>query len=139
MNNAAFQCFACGAHFDGKLFDIAREYIRVIYNSPPQLHERDVHSADAIGEFCSSECRERGRSAVLARDGVSIPAMRPGIEPIEICARCSGPVDMSDWHVLITESDLDESFRTLDSKYLAVFCATCEPQRFGSAAARLTP
>jgi hypothetical protein len=127
-----FECMNCGTMFRDRLFDITREYDRVIYRRPPALDEVAIECSEGIGGFCSASCREAGRSAVMTRERVPVlaPPERPGINPVEICARCKGPVDMSDWHLTYLENEFDtstDSFTIHDLKYTAVLCKKCVP------------
>lgn len=125
-----FECETCEVMFRDRLFEIAREYERVIFSSPARLDEVEIKDSENIANFCCSKCLDSGRSSVMAAQRVPIPAERPGIGPIESCAKCSGPVDMSDWHLTFVESEVDTSgsgFRPIDVKYLAVVCRKCGP------------
>lgn len=126
-----FECETCGTMFQDRLFDISREYERVIFNRPSLPDEIEIADAENIANFCSSVCRELGKVAVMAVQRVPIPPVRPGIGPVESCSKCKGPVDMADWHLSFVEGELDTSgpaFRPLDIEYLAVVCRKCEPR-----------
>ncbi|TCG02932.1 hypothetical protein BZM27_52185 [Paraburkholderia steynii] len=65
----------------------------------------------------------------MASEGV--PIRRVGTTPIEMCAKCGGPVDMSEFHLayLEDESKIEGLFqaRTVSLDYLAVICRQCRP------------
>lgn len=126
-----FECETCGSLFQDRLFDISREYERVIFNGANDPDEIEIADSESIANFCSSTCRDLGKIAAMAVKCVPIPPVRPGIGPIESCAKCKGPVDMADWHLTYVEGELDTSgpgFRPRDIEYLAVVCRKCEPR-----------
>jgi hypothetical protein len=117
--------------FTRKWYDLSRAFERVHYLSPLSLDEVEIEDAEGIGVFCSQGCLDAGRAPVMNADGVSIPAVRPGIGPIESCAKCSGPVDMSEWHLTYTDGCLEEvhgGVKYLDVDYVAVVCRECAPR-----------
>ncbi|WP_125477820.1 hypothetical protein [Caballeronia terrestris] len=62
------------------------------------------------------------------------PIRRPGIGPIELCARCQGVVDMSHFHLTYLKSEgvwNDGDFDTPEIDYLAVLCRSCAPRTSG--------
>ena len=127
-----FECMTCGKMFERTWFDISRTRERVRYKSPTAVDEVEISFGDGIGVFCSRACLEGGRAAVMQEQGVPIPTDRPDIGPIEACARCSGPVDMSDWHLTFSEGKLEGeggSVATLEFDYLAVVCKRCSPSQ----------
>lgn len=133
-----FECDACGVMFRGTLFGIDREYNKVIYGE--QSTEVAVRDSETSAGFCSLACRNLARAAALRREGV--PERRVGIEPIEPCAKCGGPVDMADWHLTFVESDIDFSSgcgQVLDLDYLAVVCKRCDGQERQAVEAKSDP
>ncbi len=126
-----FECMNCGKMFTRKWYDLSRTYERVHYKSPTLLDEVEIEDAEGIGTFCSQQCLDVGRAPVMRDEGVPIPSARPGIGPVESCAKCSGPVDMSDWHLTYTDGCLEEDcggVKTLEVDYLAVVCRECAPR-----------
>jgi len=130
-----FECMACSKMFSRLWFDISRSYDRVHYKHPRAPDEVEVSMSEGIGIFCSAACLEASRDRVMRDQGVLIPRVRPGIEPIECCAKCAGPVDMSDWHLTFSEALLEEQAHarvgTHEFEYLAVVCKRCAP-KFGT-------
>lgn len=61
-----------------------------------------------------------------------VPIRRPGIGPVESCAKCGGPVDMSEFHLTYIEDEgIDDGLsvsRTINVEYLAVVCKRCCPR-----------
>jgi hypothetical protein len=53
------------------------------------------------------------------------------MEPIDLCAKCRAPVDMTEFHLTYVESEeVHENsiaIRTVDMDYLAVLCRRCQP------------
>ena len=127
-----FECTTCHRMFSSVVFDLSREYDRVIYRRPSAFDEVAVADAEGIASFCSQDCRSRGTAAVMAEQQVPIPMERPGIEPAESCAKCKGDVDMSDWHLTFVEAEADFSkfgVEMSNLEYLAVVCRRCAPRR----------
>lgn len=63
----------------------------------------------------------RRRRAVQGESAARIP----NIGPVEACAKCEGPVDMSDWPLTFTECHMKETgggLVTREFAYLAVVC-----------------
>ena len=126
-----FECTTCHRMFSSVVFDLSREYDRVIYHRPSALDEVAVADAEGIASFCSQDCRARGTAAVMVEQQVPIPAERPGIEPVESCAKCGGDVDMSEWHLTFVEAEADFSgfgVELANVEYLAVVCRRCAPR-----------
>jgi hypothetical protein len=87
----------------------------------------DISRATSFANFCSSACRDKGRVAAMAVQGVPIPTEPPVCDPVESCAICNGAVDMHEWHLTYTESAYNEDWQTIEEvEYLAVVCPTCE-------------
>lgn len=131
-----FECECCGNMFRDRLFDISREYGRVHFRSPPIFDEVEIHGAESIANFCSNDCRTKKRQAVMTAQRVPIPTVRPSLGPVETCAKCSGPVDMSAWHLTFLEGLYDtscDSCRPIEVDYLAVVCRKCVPSRLNVA------
>ena len=133
-----FECMICGKMFEERWFDIGRAFERVHFRSPDALDEVEVSFADGIGVFCSQGCLDAGRATLMQEEGVPIPSVRPGIGPVEQCARCAGPVDMSDWHLTYTDGQYLENqggVRVIEIDYIAVACRECAPRNGESAVA----
>lgn len=125
-----FECMTCGKMFEWRWFDIGRSFERVHFSSPDALDQVEISGAESIGIFCSRGCLDARRLAVMQEQGVPIPARRPGIGPVEHCAKCAGPVDMSDWHLTYTDGvyqDEQVGVRTVELDYIAVVCRECAP------------
>lgn len=134
-----FECMTCGKMFERRWFDIGRSYERVHFRSPGAPDEVEVADAEGIGVFCSQSCLDAGRAGLMKKQGVPIPSIRPGIGPVEQCAKCEGPVDMSAWHLTHTDGEYQEEpgfVRSIDFDYLAVVCRKCSPRFQSSALAR---
>lgn len=125
-----FECMTCNALFRQTWFDMSRTVERVLFSGPDQMDEVEISGGEGIATYCSRACHAAGRHAVMQQEGVPIPPIRPGIGPVETCAKCSGPVDMADWHVTFTEGKLEEQgggIATLEFHYVAVVCKRCLP------------
>lgn len=127
-----FHCACCGPKTGYALFDIAREFERMQYQDQPNtpVVEIEVSSAESVAIFCSKICRDRGGPAILAGQRIRVPKTRPALGPIEICARCGYPVDMSDWHLVFLESDTNATGtpgKPDEVEYIGVLCRNCAP------------
>jgi hypothetical protein len=69
----------------------------------------------------------------MRQEQVPIPAIPPGIGPVEQCAMCKGPVDMSDFHLTYDKSHCERTtplaMRPIDVDCLAVVCKMCRPSQ----------
>ncbi|SOE63447.1 hypothetical protein SAMN05414139_02308 [Burkholderia sp. D7] len=93
-----FECENCGTLFGRHLFDIAKSLERVDYLGP--IPSVEVEQEESAAYFCSTACRNNKRQTTMQQQGV--PLRRIGIVPIEPCARCGAPVDMTKFHVMFT-------------------------------------
>jgi len=131
MNSMAhdeYQCFSCSKRFRSRVFSITREWECVHFEY--YLPEIEIENSCGLECYCSFECLSERRAEVMKREGV--PIRRPGLEPIEICAKCGGPVNMAEFHLTYLE---DEGLhrgtfgiQTVDVDYLAVVCRQCRPR-----------
>lgn len=125
--NDEYECFTCDRRFKSRAFSISREWDRVHFEY--SLPEVEIEGAYGLECYCSLECLTARRTDVMAQENV--PIRRPGLEPVEICAKCGGPVDMTEFHLTYVE---DETVRrgmfevqVVSLDYLAVVCRQCRP------------
>ncbi|MGT2476484.1 hypothetical protein [Paraburkholderia terrae] len=123
-----YECYTCDRMFNGRVFQVCREWDRVHFEyDPPEV---EISDATALECYCSQACMDARCSLVMANEGV--PIRLPGLGPIERCAKCGGPVDMAEYHktYLATCTDMVNGIgHTVDVDYLAVLCAKCAPHR----------
>ena len=122
-----FECETCGVMFREMVYEVAKEIDRVHYRES-EVEEVEIHGSENLANFCSKQCRSASLVTVMSREGV--PIKRVGVDPIEPCAKCGGPVDMSDYHLTYVEQDikfLPTSTVPQDVDYLAVVCRNCAP------------
>lgn len=121
------ECFHCHQVVKTPVFETACEWNRVVYSDG--LPCVDVEQHHWIEQYCSARCRAARLTAVMARENV--PILRAGLGPVESCANCRGPVDMSRLHLayLETKYNVDEGgqFTLEDVDYIAVLCRQCAP------------
>jgi len=125
-----FECMSCGRMFAGTWFEVARSFQRVHFNSPSALDEIETEQSEGLSECCCTGCHEAVRGAVMQQQQVPIPSVRPDIGPVETCAKCSGPVDMSHWHLTFDENKMEDqgwAAATLEQSCMAVVCKQCAP------------
>ncbi|WP_233886395.1 hypothetical protein [Paraburkholderia flagellata] len=138
ISDDEYECFTCGRIFTTRVFEITREWDRVHYCTI--LPEVEVEEAYGLECYCSQACLVARRANVMANE--SVPIRPAGLEPIETCARCAGPVDMSEFHLAYVESEtMMNGFVgiTLDCEYLAVVCNRCLPRTLGCEEVVSTP
>ncbi len=128
MTEDPFECDTCKVMFTAPLFDISvSTEKRIDTPDEPYPFMVDIKRATGFANFCSSECRNKGRIGAMTAQGVPIPAESPVYDPIESCAVCNGPVNMLEWHSMYTESAFDEDWHHIEEvQYLAVVCPSCE-------------
>ena len=129
--NEAFFCDECGEIFRSPLFCVTRAFECMHFYEAPRQPEAEVTFADAIANYCSSECLNKNRDRILERDGVKLTFPGPG--PIELCSRCGSPVDMTCFHKTWSEEESIccwgeslSSIQPLNVQLLAVACQGCE-------------
>lgn len=129
-----YECFTCHIRFKGRVFSITREWERVHFDKV--LPEIEIDDAVGLECYCSAACVQKRRDEVMAREGV--PIRYPDIGLVESCAKCGGPVDMSEFHLSYLEDEsVDEGpcvSRTIDVNYLAVICRRCHPRNTSQSA-----
>jgi hypothetical protein len=113
--------------FQSTVFEIIREWNRTHFEDDPPSVE--IQGAWGLECYCSRECLNARRVAVMAAENV--PIRRPGIGPVETCAKCGGPVDMTCFHLTYLESSsknvTEFVSNTVSLDYLAVVCHQCHP------------
>lgn len=126
------QCALCGTKISDGVFAICCETERKRYSKSLGMHsaEVEVNGLKSIAKYCSNKCRRRGRKIAMTAERIRLPATPPSIGPIEVCAKCGGIVDMTNWHVVYFQSNDNtpsHADKTYDAKELAVICGTCAP------------
>jgi len=131
-----FVCTLCGERFKGRLFALNRSARRLVFGDGHSAAH--VEGAIAIATYCSEGCQEFGVPCGMEEEQVPIPAHPPGPGPIEVCAVCQGPVDMSQWHldysVSVEEERGPSILQVIGDHSIAVVCGHCTAAR-GSAQA----
>lgn len=126
------ECMACGRMFGPVMYDVTRAFERVCFYPAHRFPQVDITDAKGIGIYCSANCRQTALPALMSVEDVPIPSERPGIGPIETCAKCKKTVDMTVFHLAYSETktreDGDGTATTLDLDYLAVVCNGCAPR-----------
>ncbi|WP_155681571.1 hypothetical protein [Burkholderia stagnalis] len=124
VDSDAYECFHCGRQFRTTVFEVIRERERMHFDTDPPTIE--VQEAEGLECYCSCACLAARAPIVMARE--KTPIRSPGFGPVEVCARCEGPVDMTRFHLTyLASSAMHEGFamRTLEVDYLAVVCDHC--------------
>jgi predicted nucleic-acid-binding Zn-ribbon protein len=129
-----YECFTCSIRFKERVFNIIREWERVHFDT--KLPEIEIEDAYGLECYCSQTCLEGRRDEVMEREGV--PIRRPGTGPVESCAKCGGPVDMSEFHLTYIEDEAIDTGMYVSSvinvEYLAVVCNRCRPREMSDSA-----
>jgi hypothetical protein len=127
LTDEEYECFSCGQIFRHRVFSISQEWERIDFNGEiPSIEIRDAYGLEC---YCSEACAAARRNMLMVNAGV--PITRPGIELIELCSKCSAPVDMTEFHLTyIASQEVDLSpmvAQTVDMDYLAILCRKCQP------------
>jgi hypothetical protein len=101
MADDEYECFSCNRRFKSRVFNISREWERVHFEY--SIPEVEIEGSYGLECYCSLQCLAARRVEVMAKEGV--PIRRPGVEPIEICAKCGGFVDMAEFHLTYLEDE----------------------------------
>lgn len=85
-------CMRCGTWCEAVMYELSACFEKLSFAA--DTHPvADVCDYLWIEEFCSCDCRAAARPSALAK--YDIPVRYPGSGPIETCARCGAPVDMT--------------------------------------------
>ena len=125
-----FECFECNRSFKKTVFNLDRRFERVEFAANANII--DVEDCEGLSCYCSELCMRVHFPKEMAAQGVPIPQQRPDLGPIEVCALCKGPVDMTQYHLtFLLEKWEDQGLagETLWDEYVAVVCETCAPRR----------
>ena len=95
-----YQCFTCNRRFRGRVFEVVKEWDRTLFEDEPPSVE--IEGSTGLECYCSKRCLDARLALVMAAEGA--PICPPGIGPIEMCAKCNGPVDMTRFHLTYLES-----------------------------------
>jgi hypothetical protein len=111
------------------IWSLDRAHERTEFMEP--LPEVEIIDSCAVDCFCSRECLDAGLAAAMARQRVPIPASPACIGPVETCAVCRKPVDMTQFHLALGTSQCQEletiGMQPVWYEPLAVVCTTCRP------------
>ena len=126
------QCIWCGSRILQGVFAICCEAERKHFSKYIGMHSADVEvkSLKSIARYCSSRCRRKGREVALTAERVPLPATAPSRGPIEVCSKCRGVVDTTQWHLVYLQTNDNAPTHAngvYDVKELAVVCRTCAP------------
>ena len=87
--------------------------------------------SDSVNYFCSVGCADASVQKILHSLGLKL--LPPGIGPVETCAKCNGPVDMTAPHVaydLMKATKVSKPWLTHlkvhNDEYLCVVCLKCD-------------
>ena len=72
MSEDDFECESCHVMFSAPLYDISWSSEKMV-DTPDEPYPflMDIRGAVGFANFCSSTCRDKGRVAVMAAQGVS--------------------------------------------------------------------
>lgn len=140
-NTLNHSCYHCGKSFGGMVFRLHRAHERVhFFSRGPEVLSNDL---TGLGTYRSCECFHAGAGAVMAHAGIPLPASAPHVGPIELCAICRAPVDMTRFHLAYAISLCHESAtagaQMLRFDSLAVVCTACRPVTGAAAGWRERP
>ena len=123
-----YECYACDRAFRSRVFSLNRQFERVTFGSPMPIVS--VEHADGLACYCSASCMNLHYPREMVKQQVPIPALQPDVGPVEVCAICKGPVDMTRLHltfILEECKDMGWCFQPTQSDCIAVVCDVCVP------------
>lgn len=129
------RCEACDAVLTARYHSFERLVERFSYDQPGETPDDQatitVLRCDLLGLYCGQAC---AMPAVLL--GLAERGLRPtdcGAGPIEVCAKCGGPMDLTKPHVAYQLMDQTEtrqpwlaSIEPHDTDTLAYVCPRCD-------------
>lgn len=126
------ECVWCGSRIHGGVFSICCEAERKIFSKSVGMHSADVEvkSLKSIAKYCSNRCRSRGRKVAMTAERIPLPTTPPSRGPIEVCSKCRGVVDTTQWHLVYAQTNDNEPTHAsgvYDVKELAMICNKCAP------------
>lgn len=123
-SNNRLRCCYCDDEFSVRVFEISREWHCIHFEC--RIPEVEINDSLSLEYYCSRFCLTMRKHEVMERAG--IPIRRAGIGPIERCAKCGGPVDMTRFHLAVVEEEYtcdDCGIQMAQSIVLAVVCNRC--------------
>lgn len=128
-------CDTCQIPLGARYWSFDRQVEQFVYDQPGDTPSEcatvTVLHSDALGIFCGRDCASLTALLRLAEGGLRIVECAAG--PIETCAKCGEPVDLTKPHVLYQLMDQTESrqpwlisIQPLDTESLAYVCPRCD-------------
>ena len=129
------ECDACGVSLTARYWTFDRLVERIDYNRPGDTPGSSatvaVLRSETLDQSCCEDCARLVASLGLAQRGLRQLQCANG--PIEICAKCGGPIDLTRSHVAYQLMDQTESrqpwltsLHPIDSESLAYVCPSCD-------------
>ena len=128
-------CGACAASLTARYTSLNRLVERTDYDRPGETPDDQATITtlrdDVLGEYCDAVCAMPSALLVLFERGLRHAG--GGAGPIETCAKCGGPVDLTEPHVTYQLMDQTEtrkpwliSIQPHDAEVLAYVCQRCD-------------
>ena len=126
------QCIWCGSRIRQGVFAICCEAERKSFSKSIGMHSADVEvkGLKSVAKYCSNRCRSRGRKVAMTAERIPLPTTPPSRGPIEVCSKCRGVVDTTQWHLVYLQTNDNaptHANEVYDVKELAVICKKCAP------------
>jgi ssDNA-binding Zn-finger/Zn-ribbon topoisomerase 1 len=129
------ECDTCGASLDVRFWSFDRLVQRFDYDrqgdTPDDCATVTVLRDEMLGQFCDDDCARLTALPDLAERGLKL--VECGAGPIETCAKCGGPVDLTEPHVFyqlmdqtVTHKPWLSSVQPHDTEALAYVCPRCD-------------
>jgi hypothetical protein len=87
--------------------------------------------SESLNHFCSGGCADASVPQILESLGLKI--LPPGTGPVETCAKCNGPIDMTAPHVVYSLLEATKviepwmtSLKVHNHEFLCVVCQNCD-------------
>lgn len=128
-------CDICEVRLGARYWSFDRQVEQFVYDrvgdTPGECATVTVLHSEALGIFCCRDCAWLAALLGLAERGLKI--VECGAGPIETCAKCNGPVDLTKPHALYQLMDQTESrqpwlitLQPIDTESLAYVCPRCD-------------
>lgn len=113
--------------FKERVFEVSREWQCMDFGQ--ELPELEATDSVSIEYYCSDFCLSISRADVMEHEGV--PVRPTGAGPIGACAKCRGPVDMTEFHLTYVEEEYivnkTVGITPVKTRCLAILCQRCRP------------
>lgn len=127
-DDEGYFCYSCALKIEGRLYALTRSRQRVHFL--PSMPEIETRQAECLSYYCGQRCMDGHLPGVMEAERVPVADHPVGIGPVESCAVCKGPVDMTEFHLAYTKTEelhKTGGVQVLGGYEIAVLCNRCAP------------